>query len=168
MCVMTASVHVRVALQLRADNERLRAAAGGRGLKVLLVDSSGSSGTPGAAVEAMGAALHRQVRVFEERLSQMAGMPTHRVGAAGGIRKMLLHHCLQAGRDSTHMYHQFGRLRCGAVQVSPHSCVACDSLCRSRSLRQAHSWTCSGRSRLGRRGQSWQRSSWHTCRCETD
>lgn len=63
---MAVSVHVRVAMQLRADNERLRAAAtGGRGLKVLPVDPSGSSGMPpGAAVEATGAAIHRQVSVF--------------------------------------------------------------------------------------------------------
>lgn len=78
--MMAASVHVRVALQLQADNERLRAAAtgGGRGLKGLHVDPPGSSGTPGAAVEATGAALHRQVRrVFDERLSHTAGMHTH-------------------------------------------------------------------------------------------
>jgi hypothetical protein len=42
-------------VQLRADNERLRAAAAaGRG--------SAGGAVPGAAVEATGAALHRQVR----------------------------------------------------------------------------------------------------------
>jgi hypothetical protein len=42
-------------LQLRADNERLRAAAAaGRG--------SAGGAVPGAAVEATGAALHRKVR----------------------------------------------------------------------------------------------------------
>lgn len=43
-----------LSVQLRADNERLRAAAAaGRG--------SAGGAVPGAAVEATGAALHRQV-----------------------------------------------------------------------------------------------------------
>lgn len=50
-------------LQVKAENERLRAAAtAGRG--ACKAPDPGSSAAPGASVEATGAALHRQVKDF--------------------------------------------------------------------------------------------------------
>lgn len=54
MLCMTCCVHTLCVLQLRADNERLRAAAAAAGAQSPAV-------VPGAAVAAAGAALHRQV-----------------------------------------------------------------------------------------------------------